>query len=206
MRYFDQDPAYILEYVAYLEHINDDNNLRSLFERVLRNKGSPSGHQDSLGPIWRRFLNFELTMSADGGQLDAIEGVEGRRKLSSGLPGFEGVAHRYSFRGLCPDSADDAQYLIRARSANRDALKPSTSGINLGNERTSTIVLPPFLHKMVSMLPSLRHLQGSVPNVDILLAQLRDAPLPNRVHDARMRLNSRYEDGDLYQRRMGGRS
>ena len=139
MRYFDQDPGFILEYVAYLEHINDDKNLRSLFERVLHAKGSA---QASLGPIWRCFLNFELTMSADGGQLDAIEGVERRMKPSSRLPGFERVAHRYSFRGLCPDSPDDAQYLLRIRSTNQNAPNALTRATR-GSGRAIRGIHPP---------------------------------------------------------------
>ena len=207
MRFFEHEPAYIVEYIAYLEHINDDNNLRVLFERVLRMRGSVT--KKSMDDLWRRFLRFQLTMSQDGGQLDAVEDTEMRRGLPA-VAGFETVSHRYSFRGLRPDSSDDVEYFKRVHSVNQD-VSASRAPRAAASESERVIALPAFLQKIVTALPPLRRLKGPIPNVDILLAQLRDAPLPNRVHAVRVPLRAGFGRGfpafessalDLYQRRM----
>uniref|UniRef100_A0A673MIK8 Cleavage stimulation factor subunit 3 n=1 Tax=Sinocyclocheilus rhinocerous TaxID=307959 RepID=A0A673MIK8_9TELE len=49
-------PEYILAYIDYLSHLNEDNNTRVLFERVLM---SGSLSPEKSGEIWARFLAFE---------------------------------------------------------------------------------------------------------------------------------------------------
>ncbi|XP_033628888.1 cleavage stimulation factor subunit 3-like [Asterias rubens] len=65
-------PEYILAYVDYLSHLNEDNNTRVLFERVLT---SGSLAVEKSGEIWLRFEDFE----ANCGDLTSIIKVEKRR-------------------------------------------------------------------------------------------------------------------------------
>ncbi|KAG7254826.1 hypothetical protein CRUP_006587 [Coryphaenoides rupestris] len=65
-------PEYILAYIDYLSHLNEDNNTRVLFERVLT---SGSLSPEKSGEIWARFLAFESNI----GDLASILKVERRR-------------------------------------------------------------------------------------------------------------------------------
>ena len=56
LRKFGNNCEYILAYLDYLSHLNEDNNTRVLFERVLA-QGSLDNN-DSL-EIWDKFLEFE---------------------------------------------------------------------------------------------------------------------------------------------------
>eukprot|EP00057_Strongylocentrotus_purpuratus_P005524 XP_003731164.1 PREDICTED: cleavage stimulation factor subunit 3 [Strongylocentrotus purpuratus] len=66
-------PEYILAYVDYLSHLNEDNNTRVLFERVLTSGSLP---QEQSGETWLRFEDFESTC----GDLASIIKVEKRRQ------------------------------------------------------------------------------------------------------------------------------
>ncbi|XP_077999834.1 cleavage stimulation factor subunit 3-like [Glandiceps talaboti] len=66
-------PDYILSYVDYLSHLNEDNNTRVLFERVLTSGNLPP---EKSGEIWLKFQDFESTC----GDLASILKVERRRQ------------------------------------------------------------------------------------------------------------------------------
>ncbi|XP_056664817.1 cleavage stimulation factor subunit 3-like [Monodelphis domestica] len=64
-------PEYVLAYIDYLSHLNEDNNTRVLFERVLTSGVLPP---DKSGEIWARYLAFESSF----GDLVSILKVEKR--------------------------------------------------------------------------------------------------------------------------------
>lgn len=65
-------PEYVLSYIDYMSHLNEDNNTRVLFERVLSsNQLAPEKSLE----IWRRFLEFESNI----GDLQSVGKVEKRR-------------------------------------------------------------------------------------------------------------------------------
>ncbi|CAB4070481.1 CSTF3 [Lepeophtheirus salmonis] len=72
LRKFQNNKEYILAYIDYLSHLNEDNNTRVLFERVLTSGQLPS--EDS-AEIWSKFLEFESKI----GDLASIIKVERRR-------------------------------------------------------------------------------------------------------------------------------
>jgi len=108
LKKFGSSSEFILAYVDYLSHLNEDNNTRVLFERVLT-QGSlePS---DSL-EVWNKFLEFESNI----GDLASVVKVERRRAgvlEEAGLAVGEGkptiqVIDRYRFMGLLPLSAEE---------------------------------------------------------------------------------------------------
>lgn len=72
LKRFGGSPDYVMCYIDYLSHLNEDNNTRVLFERVLSSGGLTP--QLSVN-IWNRFLEFESNI----GDLSSIVKVERRR-------------------------------------------------------------------------------------------------------------------------------
>ncbi|KAJ8416258.1 hypothetical protein AAFF_G00382800 [Aldrovandia affinis] len=101
-------PEYILAYIDYLSHLNEDNNTRVLFERVLT---SGSLSPEKSGEIWARFLAFESNI----GDLASIMKVE-RRRFTAFKEEYEGketalLVDRYKLMDLYPCSASELKAL-----------------------------------------------------------------------------------------------
>lgn len=101
LKKFSDNPQYILCYVDYLSHLNEDNNTRVLFERVL---SAGSLEAEKSVEIWNRFLEFESNI----GDLASIVKVEKRRSaVLEKIAEFEGketaqLVDRYKFLDLYP--------------------------------------------------------------------------------------------------------
>lgn len=118
---FIHEPGYILEYADFLSRLNDDKNIRVLFERALT-----SLPPDKSIEVWDRFVQFEQTY----GDLASMLKVERRRKEALlgtsevGATAFEtslkDIASRYSFKGLFPCSPADLDHLSRQELLSRN--------------------------------------------------------------------------------------
>ncbi|XP_065168695.1 protein suppressor of forked isoform X2 [Atheta coriaria] len=101
LKKFADNPEYIACYIDYLSHLNEDNNTRVLFERVL---SSGSLEPEKSVDIWNKFLEFESNI----GDLQSIVKVEKRRsEVLSKIKEFEGketaqLVDRYKFLDLYP--------------------------------------------------------------------------------------------------------
>ncbi|KAI3965632.1 hypothetical protein MKX01_010589 [Papaver californicum] len=140
MKRFMHEPGYILEYADFLCRLNDDRNVRTLFERAL-NSLPPEKSVE----VWKRYSQFEQTY----GNLASILKVEQRRKEAlsgtgeDGSLAFEGSLHdvvsRYSFMGLWPCSSKDLDYMARqdwlVKNTNK---KVEKSVLPNGDAKTST--------------------------------------------------------------------
>ena len=73
-RYKDK-VGYVTHYLDFLIHLNDDNNTRVLFERVLSADTLPANDAKK---VWTQFMEFEATV----GDLSSIKKVE-KRVLAS---------------------------------------------------------------------------------------------------------------------------
>ncbi|CAN1266645.1 Cleavage stimulation factor subunit 77 [Linum perenne] len=114
LKRFMQEPAYILEYVDFLYRMNDDRNIRALFERALSSLPLEKSVE-----VWKRFVQFEQTY----GDLASMLKVEQRRKeafsnvdedAGSVLEGsLQEVVARYSFMDLSPCAPKDLDQLAR---------------------------------------------------------------------------------------------
>lgn len=114
LKRFMHEPAYILEYADFLCRLNDDINVRALFERAL----SLLPPEEST-EVWNRFIKFEQTY----GDLTSMLKVEQRRKEALSRTGEEGstalegslldVVSRYSFMDLWPCSSRDLDHIAR---------------------------------------------------------------------------------------------
>ncbi|KAL4083506.1 hypothetical protein QTP88_028822 [Uroleucon formosanum] len=106
LKKYCDNPQYIISYIDYLSHLNEDNNTRVLFERVLSNTSlEPENSVD----IWNRFLEFESNI----GDLLSILKVEKRRSAVFGkLVEFGGketaqLIDRYRFLNLFPCTSSE---------------------------------------------------------------------------------------------------
>ncbi|KAJ9689213.1 hypothetical protein PVL29_014730 [Vitis rotundifolia] len=114
LKRFMHEPGYILEYADFLSRLNDDRNIRALFERAL----SSLPPEESM-EVWKRFAQFEQTY----GDLASMLKVEQRRKEALSRTGDDGttalesslqdVVSRYSFMDLWPCSSRDLDHLAR---------------------------------------------------------------------------------------------
>lgn len=60
MKRFSGNADFVLCYVDFMSHLNEDNNTRVLYERAL---GSDEIPPERTRSIWSRFLQFELQAS-----------------------------------------------------------------------------------------------------------------------------------------------
>ncbi|XP_021822483.1 cleavage stimulation factor subunit 77 isoform X3 [Prunus avium] len=114
LKRFMHEPVYILEYADFLTRLNDDRNIRALFERALSSLPSEESVE-----VWKRFTSFEQTY----GDLASMLKVERRKKEALSGTGEEGpsslesslqdVASRYSFMDLWPCSSKELDHLAR---------------------------------------------------------------------------------------------
>lgn len=108
LRKYENIPEYVLSYIDYLSHLNEDNNTRVLFERVLTSGQLP---EDKSGEIWLRFQDFE----ANCGDLNSILKVE-KRRLTAFKDEFENkeaalLVDRHRFLDLYPCSQTELKAL-----------------------------------------------------------------------------------------------
>lgn len=169
LKRFMHEPLYILEYADFLTRLNDDRNIRALFERAL----SSLPPEESV-EVWKRFTLFEQTY----GDLASMLKVEQRKKEALSRTGEEGtsalegslqdVVSRYSFMDLWPCSSKDLDHLARQewlvkninKRVERLAL-PNGSGATdkvptglIRNSTTSAKVVYPDTSKMAIYHPS----------------------------------------------------
>lgn len=110
LKKYGDNQDYIMAYVDYLSHLNEDNNTRVLFERVLTSGSLPP---EKSVEIWNRFLEFESNI----GDLSSILKVEKRRAAAiEKLKEFEGketalLVDRYRFMDLYPCTAQELKSL-----------------------------------------------------------------------------------------------
>lgn len=114
LKRFMHEPGYILEYADFLCRLNDDRNVRALFERALSSLPPEESEE-----VWKRFAQFEQTY----GDLSSMLKVEQRRKealsrtsednSSSMEDTLHDVISRYGFMDLWPCSSKDLDHLAR---------------------------------------------------------------------------------------------
>ncbi|XP_010279464.1 PREDICTED: cleavage stimulation factor subunit 77 isoform X2 [Nelumbo nucifera] len=184
LKRFMHEPGYILEYADFLCRLNDDRNIRALFERAL----SSLPPEESV-EVWKRFTQFEQTY----GDLTSMLKVEQRRKEALSKSGEEGsstlegslqdVVSRYSFMDLWPCSSKDLDHLARqdwlAKNINKkmdkstflngasSSIDKSSVGLatNLKISASSAKVVYPDTTQMVIYDPMQKSGAGLLPNI-----------------------------------------
>lgn len=110
MKRFGGSADYILCYVDFMTHLNEDNNIRVLFERAVGSNQIPS---DRTRLIWARFLQFESQvgdlasiLKVEKRRLQALESIKEVSRLESAL-----LIDRYRFLDLLPCSDSELKSL-----------------------------------------------------------------------------------------------
>ncbi|VUZ54879.1 unnamed protein product, partial [Hymenolepis diminuta] len=110
MKRFSGNADFVLCYVDFMSHLNEDNNTRVLYERAL---GSDEIPPERTRSIWSRFLQFELQV----GDLGSVQKIEKRRlKSIENVKEFQGretalLIDRYRFLDLYPCSESELRSL-----------------------------------------------------------------------------------------------
>ncbi|KAL2564538.1 hypothetical protein AAZV13_19G052500 [Glycine max] len=184
LKRFMHEPVYILEYADFLIRLNDDQNIRALFERAL----SSLPPEESV-EVWKKFTKFEQTygdlasmLKVEQRRKEALSGAEDGTALESSL---QDIVSRYSFMDLWPCSSNDLDHLARqqwlAKNINKKVEKSilpnGTTLLGAGTNAFDEILkaTPPAL---VSFLANLPAVEGPMPNVDIVLSICLQSDLP----------------------------
>ncbi|VVA91694.1 unnamed protein product [Arabis nemorensis] len=171
LKCYMSEPIYILEYADFLTRLNDDRNIRALFERALSTLPAEESAE-----VWKRFILFEQTY----GDLASILKVEQRRKEALSGKGQEGslapesslqdVVSRYSYMDLWPCTSKELDHLARqellAKNMNKKIEKtnlPHGSGA-IGSLASSSKVVYPDTSQMVVYDPTKKSEFGSSAN------------------------------------------
>ncbi|XP_014512243.1 cleavage stimulation factor subunit 77 isoform X1 [Vigna radiata var. radiata] len=170
LKRFMHEPVYILEYADFLIRMNDDQNIRALFERAL----SSLPPEESV-EVWKKFTQFEQTygdlasmLKVEQRRKEALSGAEDGTALESSL---QDIVSRYSFMDLWPCSSNDLDHLARQEwltkninkkvekciLANGTILIDKTSMTNIST--TSPKIVYPDTSKMVIYDP--KHTPGA---------------------------------------------
>ncbi|EGZ26451.1 hypothetical protein PHYSODRAFT_327351 [Phytophthora sojae] len=174
-----QEPAYVLCYLDFLGHLNDDNNMRSLFEKVLSVMPAEVSR-----PIWDRYVEFEHTMVASGGDLAAVAKVEARRALAFPdepfveMKGLLSIAHRYSFLDLRPPTTVMMELKMEKEWEAQDsegALDSTWTGAQIPGPP-----LPDFLKEFAGMLPLNLPWNGPIADVEHIFRAMLLVDFPPR--------------------------
>ncbi|WCJ18367.1 Cleavage stimulation factor subunit 3 [Euphorbia peplus] len=196
LKRFMHEPVYILEYTDFLSRLNDDRNIRALFERAL----SSLPPEESV-EVWKRFTQFEQTY----GDLASMLKVEQRRKEALSRTSEDGastienslqdVVSRYSFMDLWPCSSKDLDHLARqewlAKNISKKAEKSSVSNglgttdkgsiVITSNSAASAKVIYPDTSSMVIYEPRQKHETGISPSTTAPASGTASNQLPNTI-------------------------
>ncbi|XP_058803933.1 protein suppressor of forked [Phymastichus coffea] len=162
LKKFGDNPDYILCYIDYLSHLNEDNNTRVLFERVL---SSGSLEPEKSVDIWNRFLEFESNI----GDLASIVKVEKRRSaVLEKIKEFEGketaqLVDRYKFLDLYPCTSMELRSIgyVEVSSVSRNTSCPLPRASD--TEEVIAALPRPDLSQMIPFKPKVNPLPGEHP-------------------------------------------
>ncbi|KAJ8921154.1 hypothetical protein NQ315_013626 [Exocentrus adspersus] len=155
LKKFGAIPEYITCYIDYLSHLNEDNNTRVLFERVLSSEIFGIG-----------FLEFECNI----GDLQSIVKVEKRRsEVLSKIKEFEGketaqLVDRYRFLDLFPCSPQELKSIGYTEVINITGAAGKNHILQSIIESESELPLPvPDYSQMIPYKPKSNALPGEHP-------------------------------------------
>ncbi|MFH4974280.1 hypothetical protein AB6A40_000989 [Gnathostoma spinigerum] len=136
LKKYGDEPEYALAYVDFLSHLNEDNNTRVVFERILTSGTMPT--EKSLD-IWDRYMEFESQV----GDLASILKVDKRRRdaLREQYGDMQTLLliDRYKFLNLVPCTADQLKLMGYSKNLRRGtSLAGRASSSSPG---TATLVL-----------------------------------------------------------------
>ncbi|EDV26461.1 uncharacterized protein TRIADDRAFT_21977, partial [Trichoplax adhaerens] len=168
LKKFGSNPDYVLCYIDFLSHLNDDNNTRVLFEKVLNQMP-----QEKTKQIWSAFLDFET----NNGDLASLLKVEQRRNHIN-LEEYKGhqtalLVDRYKFRDLYPCSTSELRAMgYKIASLNNVIVQQK---VNVENTSRQDDFPRPDFNQLIPFRPS------SKPVLGVHVVPGGDFPVPPAV-------------------------
>nr|SVE82378.1 EOG090X026K [Daphnia magna]SVE82946.1 EOG090X026K [Daphnia magna] len=166
LKRFKHQPDYLLAYVEFLTQLNEDNNTRVLFERIL---SSGSLTPENSLEIWNRFLEFESSI----GDLSSVVKVEKRRNaVLDKLKELEGketalLIDRYRFGTLFPCSTADLRALgyyevaeLSSSQSAKNLLAREEENRKQNTEAADVTMYKPDFSQMVPFKPKIQWTPG----------------------------------------------
>ncbi|PRP86401.1 hypothetical protein PROFUN_05320 [Planoprotostelium fungivorum] len=206
MSKYSREAAYISEYLKFLLHLNEERNIRVLFEKAV----SGLSREEAL-EIWNMYLTFEYSY----GDLDSITKLEKRKAAAYPelyLNGILSVAHRHRYHDLWPcsfaeldsfgkpistpekladDMKDDSDPFATGEKMENKYPKPDLTlmiPLKTGDPASlpfeapasnpyMAVNLPPDVNALLQNLPQTPW-QGPMVDVEGMIAMLMETPLP----------------------------
>ncbi|VDN02352.1 unnamed protein product [Thelazia callipaeda] len=149
LKKYANEPEYALAYVNFLSHLNEDNNTRVIFERILT---SESMTPEKSIEIWDRYLEFESHV----GDLSSILKVDQRRReaLKHQCEDMQTLLliDRYKFLDLVPCTNDQLKLMSYSKKlgqvsslTGRVSISGSASLSSNGIQTTAQNVIRPTI-------------------------------------------------------------
>ncbi|KAF8164707.1 hypothetical protein B0H34DRAFT_793176 [Crassisporium funariophilum] len=127
---FGDEIEYVLRYLGFLISINDENNARALFERVI-----PNFAPDRARPLWERWARYEYQY----GDLEAALKLEKRMaEVYTSDPPIKRLAQRHMYLGTDAIADRDLGFALARRAPGASSGAGSNS---LGRTETSQSIL-----------------------------------------------------------------
>ncbi|KAJ7755187.1 Suf-domain-containing protein [Mycena metata] len=206
MKKYSSDATYVLSHLGFLLTVNDENNARALFERVI---GTFTPQEAK--PIWERWSRSQY-------QYDDLEAVlELERRMAEVYPNdapIKRFAQRHTYHSIDAIADHDLGFAKTRKLATvSNSVADNAIGSTNGNGPTAAAQsfppnpnkhdrdrdrppppkedkppqLPPILFHFVSQLPPRETFDGPVFNIDNLMDKLRTAVIPSSSSGARSR-------------------
>lgn len=196
LKRYMKEPAYVLAYIDYMKHLNEDNNTLVLFERAL---GSGYIPPEKSSLIWDKFRQFQ---SYVGNQVDIINVDRRRRHELKDRPEFQNdidvmFIERYKFMELLPCNESELQSMGYREISRPTVLSPQVcehprpdykhvipfkpvSGLYIGYHPVpgGDFPPPPIATKLILELPPPTCFHGPFVKIDQLINQLKNLEMP----------------------------
>ncbi|KAH7881852.1 hypothetical protein F5I97DRAFT_1818069 [Phlebopus sp. FC_14] len=140
---FGDEIEFVLRYLGFLISVNDDNNARALFERVI-----PTFSPERARPLWERWARYEYQF----GDLEAAQKLEKRiAEVYPTDPPIKRFAQRHTYLGTDTIAARDLGFAVAARQ--QTGPSPTTSTASLDKRTDSLLSLTSAAHMPPSQPP-----------------------------------------------------
>ncbi|KIM62980.1 hypothetical protein SCLCIDRAFT_24567 [Scleroderma citrinum Foug A] len=152
---FGDEVEFVLRYLGFLISVNDDNNARALFERVI-----PTFNPERARPLWERWARYEYQF----GDLEAAQKLEKRiSEVYPTDPPIKRFAQRHTYLGTDAIAARDLGFAMAGRQPASNAISAAAASA---------------LEKRTESLQSLMHVPQSQP------PKRQASPEPKRREDS----------------------
>lgn len=148
---FPNSHDFMLHYIKYMDHLNEDNNTRVLYERILTNNELS---KEGVNQIWSKFLDFECycgdlasVLKVDKKRQKALENLTDLDKYDSNL-----IIDRYKFFDLLPCNTAELKsmsYKDIKTPASLASTNVSTTSTTAAT--TTTTVTQPITSKLINL-------------------------------------------------------